>query len=187
MRDYIRLTGILVLVCLIAATLLGFTNSFTSGKIQEQIAKANDEARQTVLPVATEFNKVEYSNPSLAMVDEIYEGKSNGELVGYAVKVTSKGYAGPIEIIVGVDINGIVQGISVGNNTETPGLGKNAANPQFEGQYQEKTWDSDIAVIKNGTPKENEVVAIAGATITSNAVTVGVNQAMAAANELSNK
>jgi electron transport complex protein RnfG len=186
-RDYIRLTSILVLVCLIAAVLLGFTNSFTSTKIQEQIAKSNDEARKEVLADASEFNKIEYSNANLDIVSEVYEGKANGQVIGYAIKVSPKGYAGTIDIMVGVDTKGIVKGINIGNNTETPGLGKNADTPKFKEQYQGKVWDNEIVVIKNGAPKDNEIVAIAGATITSKAVTVGVNQAMAAAKELVNK
>ncbi|MFZ5352958.1 MAG: RnfABCDGE type electron transport complex subunit G [Bacillota bacterium] len=187
MRDYVRLTGILLIICLIAAVLLGLTNSITHDKIQEQIAKANDEARAEVLPAAREFNKVEYSNPNLTTVVEVYEGKTDGNLTGYAVKVAPKGYGGLIEIIVGIDTNGVVQGIKVGNNNETPGLGKNAASPGYQNQYKGKTIDNEISVIKNGTPKENEIVAIAGSTITSKGVTNGVNEAMAAVKELLNK
>ncbi|MPN61433.1 hypothetical protein SDC9_209170 [bioreactor metagenome] len=50
-----------------------------------------------------------------------------------------------------------------------------------------KNWNDGIKVIKNGTPKDNEAVAIAGATITSSAVTKGVNQALNLAKELSGK
>lgn len=194
MRDYIRLTGVLLIICAIAAIFLGLTNEITYEKIAEQIEKANNEARQLVLPTADEFTKLDEAalttikaNPDYSIVRDVYEAKTGGSLTGYTVMVAPKGYSGAIEMIVGVDANGTVQGIKIGTNNETPGLGKNAEKPAFSEQYKNKTWDSLINVIKNGTPKENEIVAIAGSTITSRGVTEGVNKAMAIAKELSSK
>ncbi len=194
MRDYIRLSGVLLIICVIAAILLGLTNEITYEKIAEQIEKSNNEARQLVLPTADEFTKLEeakltsiQANPDYSIVRDIYEAKTGGSLSGYTVMVAPKGYGGAIEMVVGIDLNGTVQGVKVGTNNETPGLGKNAEKPAFSEQYKNKTWDSLISVIKNGTPKENEIVAIAGSTITSKGVTEGVNKAMAVVKELSGK
>ena len=57
MRDYIRLTGVLLIVCVIAAAVLGATNYITVDKIAEQAVKANDEARRSVLSQAEDFEK----------------------------------------------------------------------------------------------------------------------------------
>ena len=186
MRDYIRLAGILLLISAVAAAALSLTNSFTAVKIQEQIEMANNEARKTVFSTADEFIKLDAAklttireNPDYSIVKEVYEANSGGSLIGYTVMVSPKGYAGPIAIIVGIDVNGTVTGVKIGTNTETPGLGKNAEKPAFRDQYKNKTFGSRISVIKNGTPKENEIVAIAGSTITSKAVTEGVNKSMA--------
>lgn len=194
MRDYIRLAGVLLIVCAIAAVILGYTNEITYQKIADQIEKANTEARQLVLSSADEFTKLDeaamasiVSNPDYSIIREIYQAKAGGNLVGYTVAVAPKGYAGKIEMIVGVDVNGVVQGVKIGTNSETPGLGKNAEKPAFYEQYNSKTWDNQINVIKSGTPKENEIVAIAGSTITSKGVTEGVNKAMVVAKELSGK
>jgi Na+-translocating ferredoxin:NAD+ oxidoreductase subunit G len=193
-RDYIRLTGVLLVICAVAAALLGYVNDITYLKIADQIEKANTEARQQVLITADEFIKLDdaamaniTSNPEYSIIKEIYQANAGGNLAGYTVSVAPKGYSGKIEIIVGVDVAGIVQGVKVGLNNETPGLGKNAEKPAFREQYNGKTWDSPINVIKNGTPKEHEIVAIAGSTITSKGVTEGVNKAMAVAKELSGK
>lgn len=194
MRDYVKLSGVLLIICVIAAIFLGLTNEITFEKIAEQTEKANNEARQLVLPAADEFSKLSeaelagiQANPDYSIVKEIYEAKKGGSLTGYTVMVTPKGYGGAIEMVVGIDLNGIIQGVKVGNNNETPGLGKNAEKPAFSEQYKNKTWDSLISVIKNGTPKENEIVAIAGSTITSKGVTEGVNKAIAVVKELSGK
>jgi electron transport complex protein RnfG len=193
-RDYIRLSGVLLIICAIAAVLLGLTNEITFEKIADQIEKSNNEARQLVLPTADEFIKLDeaalatiQANPDYSIVREIYEAKTGGSLTGYTVMVAPKGYGGAIQMIVGVDANGTVQGVKVGTNNETPGLGKNAEKPAFGEQYKNKNWDNQISVIKSGTPKENEISAIAGSTITSKGVTEGVNKAMVVAKELSSK
>lgn len=194
MRDYIKLAGVLLLVCAIAAALLGYTNEITYVKIQEQLVKASDEARKTVLPSADAFEKLDEStfstmksNAKYNFITEIYTAKTGGNVAGYAVKVAPKGYAGAIEVVVGVNTDGQIQGIKVGNNNETPGLGKNAATPKFQDQFNGKSWGNPINVIKSGTPKDNEIAALAGATITSKAIADGVNQALEAAKELSGK
>ena len=194
MRDYIKLAGVLLIVCAIAAALLGYTNEITYERIQEQLVKANDEARKAVLPDADAFEKLDESTFSAmksdgkySFVTEIYTAKAGSDVIGYAVKVAPKGYAGAVEVVVGVTVDGTIQGIKVGNNNETPGLGKNAATPKFQEQFTGKTWAAPVNVIKSGTPKDNEIAAIAGATITSRAVADGVNQSLEAAKELSGK
>lgn len=192
MRDYIKLAGVLLLVCAVAAALLGYTNEITHDKIQEQLAIANDEARKAVLPEADTFEQLDEStfsaikaNEKYNYIEEIFTAKAGGSIIGYAIKATPKGYGGAVEVVVGVTADGVVQGVKVGNNNETPGLGKNAATPKFQEQFGGKNWGSPINVIKSGTPKDNEIAAISGATITSRAVADGVNQALGAAKELS--
>ena len=194
MSDYIRLAGILLLVCVVMAASLGYTNAITYDRIQEQIIKANDEARKEVLPDADAFEILDdnafseiKSNGKYNFVTEIYTAKAGGNVVGYAVKAVPKGFGGTIDVVVGIGTDGIIQGIKVGNNTETPGLGKNSATPKFQNQFKGKAWDNTINVIKSGTPKDNEIAAVSGATITSRAVTDGVNQALEAAKKLSGK
>ena len=192
MRDYLRLTGVLLAICIIAAGVLGVTNAITNEKITEQTIKANDEARKEVLGEATEFVKIEgdkideiLTKPDYDVIDEVFEGKADGKIVGYTAKTSPNGYKGAVEIIIGINKEGKVSGIKVGNNTETPGLGKNAATPKFQEQFKDKDWNKDVKVIKNGNPKDNEILSIAGATVTSNAVAKGVNQALKLAKELS--
>lgn len=192
MRDYVRLTGILLAVCVVAAAVLGVTNYITADKIAEQAALANDQARRSVLSQAQEFTLLDgqevselLSKAEYDSIREVYVAKADGDIIGYAIKTSPKGYGGEIEVMVGIDTEGTVTGIKVGNNSETPGLGQNATKPEFQAQFIGKNWNNGVNVIKSGTPKDNEIVAIAGATITSNAVSKGVNQALNLAKELS--
>ncbi|MCK9217145.1 MAG: RnfABCDGE type electron transport complex subunit G [Firmicutes bacterium] len=191
MRDYLKLTGILLIVCIVAAGVLGVTNAVTYEKIIEQAIRENDEARKEVLSEAEEFNKVDengisdiLSKSNYEIVTEVYEGRSQGQTVGYTVKTSPKGYGGTVEIVIGIDMEGKVKGIKVGENSETPGLGKNAATPKFQGQFVGKDWDGGVVLIKNGVPKDNEILSIAGATITSTAVVEGVNTALELVEEI---
>lgn len=185
MRDYLKLTGVLLIVCIVAAGVLGVTNAVTFERILEQAIRENDEARREVLSAADEFNKVEgngisdiLSKSNYEIITEVYEGKTQGQSLGYTIKTSPKGYGGTVEIVIGIDMEGKVKGIKVGENSETPGLGKNAATPKFQGQFIGKDWDDGVVLIKNGVPKDNEILSIAGATVTSTAVVEGVNTAL---------
>ena len=67
---------------------------------------------------------------------------------------------------------------------ETPGLGSKASEPNFKGQFSEKEA-KELSVVKGSATSDNQIAAISGATITSEAVTTGVNAAMKIYNEIS--
>ena len=98
--------------------------------------------------------------------------------MGYVVLAEPKGYGGAISLVVGIDNDLTVTGIDITNQSETPGLGANCQNPEFMGQFKGKT--SGIAVVK-GTASGNQIDAITSSTVTSKAVTKGVNDALLAA------
>ncbi len=130
------------------------------------------------LPDAKTFDEVEYGdNP---IVKAVYEGKgADGKTAGYCVKAEPNGYGGAISMMVGVDGEGVVRGVKIITMSETPGLGARAKEPEFTGGYEGKS--GEIKVKKSGTPGDSEISAISGATITSKAVTEGVNAAIEAA------
>ena len=102
---------------------------------------------------------------------------------GYAVEVTPIGFDNTITMMVGVDTQGKVLGISVISHTETAGLGavaaaSNSAGEAFRGQFI--GMGGSLAVTKDG----GEVNAITGATITSRAICVGINAALACVENL---
>jgi electron transport complex protein RnfG len=99
-----------------------------------------------------------------------------GNHVGYVIKTLPGGYGGPLEVIVGITLDGTINGVRVGNHQETPGLGAKAKTVEFYGQYDGLSVGSPVEVIKvDVTSGNNEIKAISGATITSVAVTNGVN------------
>jgi electron transport complex protein RnfG len=79
-----------------------------------------------------------------------------------------------MSIVVGIDVDGVITGVEVVESSETAGLGSKATEEPFKGQFIGRNVEAFV-VTKNGSTQENEVDAISGATITSNAVTDVVN------------
>ena len=109
-------------------------------------------------------------------IAEVQIGIQDGNSIGYALRVEARGYDGMIELMVGVTNEGVVEGIKILSHTETPGLGANAANPSFTDQFKEK--HKLLSVTTSGNPADDEISAITGATITTDAVIDGVNKAI---------
>ena len=181
-KDMFKLGLNLLIISAVAALLLALTNSVTASTIAQRNEQANAEARKLVLESAQDFEQVKdvkTDNSKGEEVSEIYEAKdASGNVVGYTLKVLPSGYGGTIELMVGIDsAKGQVSGINVVSNSETAGLGAKATNPEFSDQYKGKPLE-ELSVLKNGTPGDTEIKAISGATITSTAVTNGVDAAI---------
>ena len=181
-KDMFKLGLNLLIISAVAALLLALTNSVTASTIAQRNEQANAEARKLVLESAQDFEEVKDAktdNSKGVEVSEIYEAKdASGNTVGYTLKVLPSGYGGTIELMVGIDsAKGQVSGINVVSNSETAGLGAKSTDPEFSDQYKGKPLE-ELSVLKNGTPGDAEIKAISGATITSTAVTNGVDAAI---------
>lgn len=182
-NEMLRLGGILCAITLCVALVLSIANLATADRIEQLKIQAQNEARKSVLRDASDFEQIKLDLSEYNIVSNVYKGLNNGSTVGYCVGVEPTGFGGTIEMIVGIDSNGNITGINLVSDQETPGLGSKAKEPEFKGQFEGKSSSKDIEVIKNGSPAENEVIAISGATITSKAVTKGVNAAVKIYNE----
>ncbi|HPF53708.1 MAG TPA: RnfABCDGE type electron transport complex subunit G [Eubacteriales bacterium] len=161
-KESILVLGLkLLAIAIIAGLALGVVNAITKEPIAEQTRLAADEARRSVLPLAAEFTQIEGS--------DIYEGKdSSNNIVGYTLAGITNGYGGEIEVTVGIDLEGIITGVSVGgaNFSETAGLGaKTKTDPTFRQQFI--GLSGTIALKKDG----GQIDAVTSATISSRAVT----------------
>ena len=181
MKDILKLGVTLFAICAVAALVLGVTNNITAPVIEERNIQASNEARKIVLSEADEFKELEGMNSDIVL--EVYEGIKDGQVIGYTIKTSSKGYGGAIELMVGISKDGKITGVEIGNHSETPGLGSKATEPMFKNQYVNKDVLNSLLVVKGSTNNDNEISAISGATITSNGVTSGVNAAMKIYNE----
>lgn len=187
MGKIIKDTAVLLVITLVAGFLLGLVYDITLEPIAHQEELANAKACQEVFSDATDFTDVQTDLDTLnqnlkensleyVTVDAVMEASDDsGQMLGYVLTVTdSEGYGGDIQLSMGVRMDGTLNGISILSISETAGLGMNADTDAFKSQFADKNVEQ-FTYTKNGASADNEIDAISGATITTNAVTNGVN------------
>ena len=174
----LALTLRLAVITVCAGLVLGLAYGGTKDLIKQQNLLKAAASRQIVLPAATDFEEINRS--ALSADEELYKnikhihrGTANGETVGYVLSITTKGYSPDLGLTVGICTSGLVRGVKIDSHGETPGLGANAARPEFLAQYANE--GAPFTVVKIPTGKAGEIEALTGATITTNAVTDAVN------------
>jgi electron transport complex protein RnfG len=105
---------------------------------------------------------------------------AEGQTAGWVLPAAGQGFADRIELLVGVDAAAEhVTGLYVLDQKETPGLGDFITKEKFRGQFAGKTAVRPLRVVKNATTNPEEIEAVTGATISSDATTHTVNEAIA--------
>ena len=182
----------LVIITVVAGLVLGAVYGITKKPIADQEAKAQMEAYKAVFEDADSFEVYDVDADALAAnlaennfnaqtINEIMEAKdASGETIGYALNVTdSEGYGGDIQFTMGIQNDGTLNGISILSISETAGLGMKAKNPDFQDQFKDKNVEK-FEYTKTGATSDDQIDAISGATITTNAMTNGVNAGLCA-------
>lgn len=159
----------LLIVTVVAALILSLVNTLTADIIAQRNEEARMEAMSCVLPNAEHFAELYNVDPA---IDRITGGYIGIDLVGYCVEVAPNGFGGAIRLMVGVDSNGSVTGVKILDHSETAGLGAKAEDPLFLDQYLDK---SGTVHVNTGA---DSIDGITNATITSKAITDGVNRAL---------
>lgn len=170
-KDMIKPALTLTAICVVVAFLVSLTNFITADAIKQQEIETAEASKKAVLSTAESFTQIE-SNEYTAHIGT----DANGTIVGYAVVTSAKGYGGAIQIMTGLDADGIVTGVVILAEEETQGLGKNANKEEFRSLFVGKDV-SGYTVVKGDAANDGEITAITGATITTKAVTDAVNEA----------
>lgn len=164
-----RLTFVLLLITAVVAGLLGFVNYLTEDKIAENTAKKAQEAMQSVLP-ADAYELLELTADGII---EAYQCEN-----GYVVRVSVNGFGGAIDMMVGIDNSCAVTGVSIVSHAETASLGANCTRSDWQAQFVGAS--EALSVDKDG----GSIDSLTGATVTSRAVTDGINRALAFVKEV---
>jgi electron transport complex protein RnfG len=173
-QEILRPGLVLCLIATVAAVCLGLVHTITKEPIAREQARLTAEALVELLPEAKAF-KEDTGLPHTGTVTAVTVGHGDEGPAGVVIQVAPKGFSDKIELLVAIT-GGTVRGIKILKQTETPGLGANAAGPAFGAQYVGK---GGALTVTKGTPAADEIQAITSATITSQAVTDGVNEALA--------
>lgn len=167
--DLIRPTVVLVLVCAVISGLLALTYNLAGVAALENAGYTEEELAEygsIALPEADKLVQVEVQSEDKAL-KYVYKAENGA---GMALVLNVKGYdSTKMEIMFGFDTEGVMQGLTVISNNETPGIGKNVIeNEEYLAQYPGQTADT-----------VSSVDTIAGATKTSGGIRTGAEQAFA--------
>ena len=184
----LKVAGTLTVIALVVAALLGCTNNATADKIAEIDAEKTRVSMSAVVPEGSEFtDKLEISDDVAAAaaaqggkLTELYPVTNGGVAAGYVMKVSASGSQGTIVMMVGLDANKAITGISVVSHSETSGIGTkvvgnepNAAGVPVLDQFIGLSGAGSLTVGGN-------ITAVSGATVSTKGIAMGANAALAA-------
>lgn len=161
----LRPTLILTVACLLAGLLLAGLNRLTTPIITENEARTANETYVALLPEADGFTQIPCDIEGVTAVMKADNG------VGYVILAQARGYGGQVPAAVAFSADGRILGVTMMENSETPGLGQKVTEEAFPGQFA-------------GRPPEaftlEDIDAVTGATISSKAAVSAVNLAIEA-------
>ena len=180
---------ILTAITLVAGFLLGLVFQVTAAP-REKAAKAQTEAAyKSVFEKASSFEDVKDfdgdaatkllhkadGNYSTVKITGLCEAKdSSGKSLGYVITLVTKSYGGDATLAMGVTNEGVMNGYSITDISDTPGLGMKAKESKFMNQFKDLAAGT-YHVTKSSAAGDGEIEAISGATITSKAITDAIN------------
>ena len=171
----------LTIIAILAGVTLSGVFSMTKTTIEEQELAKEREAYKAVCPAEASFDDAEGAKDAIdategepTRVNQALVAKDEaGNIVGYALNVTGKGFGGDVTMALGLSADGAITGISFTELSETAGLGMRADEPAFKEQFNGKS--GQLTLVKGDASGEQEVSAITGASVTSGAVISAVN------------
>ena len=185
----LKVAGTLTVISLVVAALLGLVDNVTADKIAAIDAENTRIAMSAVALEGSEFgDKLDITDDMTAAAAsqggklmELYPMTTGGADNGYVMKISASGSQGSIVMMVGVDADKAITGISVVSHSETSGIGTkvvgnepNAAGVPVLDQFQGMTGAGSLVVGKN-------IIAVSGATVSTKGINMGANAALAVA------
>jgi len=168
-NDSIFKIGInLTLACLLSSAVIAGTYAVTAPIAAKTRIQLDNQARKALVADAQDFKAIEGKKGWFAALKD-------GKVIAYVVPAESKGYAGAINMLAAVSVDGKVIDYAILSHKETPGLGDKAEKPAFRKQFAGKLAEN-LEVVK--VPSDKNIQALTGATITSRAVTKGIKEAV---------
>ncbi len=162
----------------VGAGLLAGTYWLTRGPIEASAQARLLRELNAVLPASRYDNAlaadtVEVDDPRLGGTQTVYRARLHGKPAALILTATAEdGYSGPIQLLVGVDLQGQITGVRITQHRETPGLGDKIERRKsdwvlsFDGRSLSSPPSEQWRVRKDGGIFDQ----FAGATITPRAV-----------------
>ncbi len=161
MKETLKLGLTLLIISVVSAGILAFSNEATKGKIAELKMEKSLGSLKEIYGDSAEFEMIEKKD--LGEDDRIVEAFQVKDGSGYAIKHITKGFNGDIVMLTGFNSDGEVVGVRLLEHGETKGIGSRAGEPEFLDLFIGETADS-----------ESGVDTLSGATVSSKAVLAGM-------------
>jgi Na+-translocating ferredoxin:NAD+ oxidoreductase subunit G len=179
MKELLKLSIILTVICCGAALALGCVYELTKKPIARQQQLKKQRAVATVFPGLPLGNGTEGDVAQLCEDDhpdfcrDFFLLTTDRHVSGIALETSVSGYGGPIDVMVGLLPDGTLSAITIISHSETPGLGANITKESFCGQFSGLAGsESGLELKKNGGTIDH----VTGATISSAAVLRAVQE-----------
>ncbi len=178
---------ILLTICFVTVAMVAAVNSFTQEQISNINKKEEESTMKEVLPGVDSFDTVAlnyFDEDRRVTLHHMNKGFKEEEPIGYEFVTQTMGYAGAMTIIVGIDTQGKVTGVMLGDNSETAGLGSKIGETTFVKQFIGREISNLTVVTGKPASADNEIDAVTFATISSKGMTNAVNAVLAYYNEM---
>ena len=181
-KHFIQQSWLLIVASFFFGLLIAVTNAALSPRIvQNKINKRNrlvgallPEAKNFALEKEIEIESLRGKKEKIAVYRAMSEGD---ECVGWSFNATGSGFADKIELVVAVDKDfEKLAGFDVLASNETPGFGDQIKYDYYRDQFKGAPAE-ELKLVTSGDPKkiDAEIVAISGATVSSEAVVEIIN------------
>lgn len=169
MKGYIRTAVVLACICAVAAILLAVVNSITTPYIDSY---ESDKVANALAEVSNGLGigeMVSVDEGYVSYVHRLYANGSSsndGEVSGYILGLSSRGYGGDITLLAGYDLDGAVTAVTIVSDSETPGVGKKAHNSGYMDKFIGKGGKGGQIPTSKSMLSNADSVAVSGATMT---------------------
>ncbi len=181
--SFVKQVWLVLLLAILLSGSLALVDASLQPRIEQNQKTRLQNAVLEVVPGGQSSEEVESGEVNGQTVYRVL-GDDQQTVVGWAIPAETMGFADKIRMIVGLsaDANSIT-GLSILDSRETPGLGDNIKNDAFRQKYVGQPANVTLEVVKPGQTADHPIDAITGATISSKAVTQGINQQLAEVRE----
>ena len=177
-KHFFEQSWLLIAASFFFGLLIAVTSAALSPRIEQNKINKRNRLVGALLPEAKDFVPVEggieiESIQGKQEVVEVFRAVSaSGECVGWSFNAIGPGFADKIELVVAVDNNfGNFAGFDVLSSNETPGFGNKIKFDYFQDQFKGAPSEGlNLATSGDNTKIDSEIIAISGATISSEAV-----------------
>lgn len=164
-ENYIKQAWLVIFLSLFFGVILAAVQITLSDRINSNKLKETIQQIPALVPGAEKGELL-----SLPAID-VYRAIKGDRQIGWVVPLKGQGFADKVELLVGFDAEvKNITGVYVLDQKETPGLGNKIVEDVWRNQFNNKSAEKKLVVIKTPSNVENSIVAVVGATISSDTV-----------------